>query len=232
MCVNHSWALSGWAWTQKENGKTVHQKKHRENNIEYVTAGLIDSDWNGNAVYAINSALPYATERSKAQWAPSSLVHRWAGSCAPLLNLVFTKLHSCNMLQQAHIHSASNHSLFSILLVNNDSWWWWWIMSDHWTPTDIRVYSQAWLEVCVPHKYKWENAHRPRVWCESAVGEIGAAEVPKIWDHEERISHIWGGMKETSILPSSENWETDITFQPHRPVITSYSLDIIMTETI
>lgn len=55
-----------------------------------------------------------------------------------------------------------------------------------------------------------ENAHRPRVWRKSAVGEVGAAEVPKIWDHEERISNIWGGMKKTSILPSSENCETNI----------------------
>lgn len=51
----------------------------------------------------------------------------------------------------------------------------------------------------------WENAHRPGVGRERAVGEVGAAEVPEIWDHEERISNVRGGMEETSILPSSEN---------------------------
>lgn len=50
-----------------------------------------------------------------------------------------------------------------------------------------------------------ENAYRPGTWCESSVGEVGTAKVPKVWDHEEGISNIWRGLEETSILPSPEN---------------------------
>lgn len=44
---------------------------------------------------------------------PALWSHRWAGSCAPLFNLVRTRLHSY-MLQQAHLH-------FSSSLTDNDS---------------------------------------------------------------------------------------------------------------
>ncbi len=50
------------------------------------------------------------------------------------------------------------------------------------------------VSVCV-------RSYRPGALCEGSIGEVGAAEVPKVWDHEERVSNVRRGLEESSVLP-------------------------------
>lgn len=60
-------------------------------------------------------------------------------------------------------------------------------------------------------RYLEENAYRPGTWCETSVGKVWTAEIPKVRDHEKGISNIWRGLEETSILASPENCKTSTT---------------------
>ncbi|TNN44934.1 hypothetical protein EYF80_044869 [Liparis tanakae] len=45
-----------------------------------------------------------------------------------------------------------------------------------------------------------QKTHRPGAGWQRCVGEVGATQVPQVWDHEEGISNIGGGLEEASIL--------------------------------
>lgn len=127
---------------------------------------------------------------------PGPLVHGRAGSCAPLLNPVHTALHR-HTLQQAHAHAHSTRSQQCLTATTSHE--------RSLNSTTAARFTDRSAPRTNTKRQSVKNAHRPRVRRESAVGEVGAAEVPKIGDHEERVSDVRGGMEETSVLPSSEN---------------------------
>lgn len=50
--------------------------------------------------------------------------------------------------------------------------------------------------------------YRSGAWRQSAVGQVGAANVPEVREHEEGIADVWRGLEKSTILPPPENCET------------------------
>lgn len=58
-------------------------------------------------------------------------------------------------------------------------------------------------------RHNVSTTHRSGACRQSAVGQVGAANVSEVWEHEEGIADIWGGLEKSTILPSPENCETE-----------------------
>lgn len=55
--------------------------------------------------------------------------------------------------------------------------------------------------------WRGKTTYRSGTWCQSTVGQVGAAQVSEVWEHEKGVAYVWGGWEKSTILPSPENCE-------------------------